>query len=137
MNLRCVGAIAIVSTLLCQTAFAEKNAMTFKNQRGSILELHILADNKIEGYFTTAVASKTCPNAINKKRPITGYLIGNAITFSVVYPMCESVLSVSGNLDNEKATIDTIAILNKQAGDITHEGPGARFIGHDSYQKIS
>lgn len=137
MNLkRCVGAIGVISTLLCQTAFAE-NEITFKNQRGSILELNILADNKIEGYFTTAVASKTCPDAINKKRPITGYLIGNAITFSVVYPMCESVLSVSGNLDNEKTTIDTISILNKQASDIIHEGPGARFIGHDSYQKIS
>ncbi len=50
--------------------------------------------------------------------------------------MCESVLSVSGNFDNEKKAIDTIAILNKQASDITREGPGARFIGHDSYQKI-
>lgn len=138
MNLkRCVVAISVVSTLLCQTALAEKNELTFKNQRGSILELHLLADNKIEGYFTTAVASKTCPTAINKKRPITGYLIGNAITFSVVYPMCKSVLSVSGNLDNKKTTIDTISILNKQASDIIHEGPGARFIGHDSYQKIS
>lgn len=137
MNLkRYVGAIGVISTLLCQTAFAE-NEITFKNQRGSILELNIFADNKIEGYFTTAVASKTCPDAINKKRPITGYLIGNAITFSVVYPMCESVLSISGNLDNEKTVIDTISILNKQANDIIHEGPGARFIGHDSYQKIS
>ncbi len=138
MNLkRCVSAIGIASTLLCQTALAEKNQITFKNQRGSILELNILADNKIEGYFTTAVASKTCPDAMNKKRPITGYLIGNALTFSVVYPMCESVLSVSGNLDKKKTAIDTISILNKQASDIIHEGPGARFIGHDSYQKIS
>ena len=137
MNFKqCLSAIAIASTL-CQTAFAETNDITFKNQRGSILELNILADNKIEGYFTTAVASKTCPDAINKKRPITGYLIGNALTFSVVYPMCESVLSVSGNLDNEKTAIDTISILNKQASDIIHEGPGARLIGHDSYQKIS
>ncbi|MDI9819768.1 MULTISPECIES: avidin/streptavidin family protein [unclassified Legionella] len=127
---------AVATTLLCQAVFAEKNEITFKNQRGSVLELNILADNKIAGYFTTAVASKTCPEAVNKKRPITGYLIGNAITFSVVYPMCESVLSVSGNFDNEKKSIDTLAILNKQATDVTHEGPGARFIGHDSYQKI-
>lgn len=51
--------------------------------------------------------------------------------------MCDSVLSVSGNLDNEKTAIDTLSILNKQATDITREGPGARFIGHDSYQRIS
>lgn len=97
-----LSVITAATALLCQAAFAEKSELTFKNQRGSILELNILADNKINGYFTTAVASKTCPEAINKKRPITGYLIGNAVTFSVVYPMCESVLSVSGNFDSEK-----------------------------------
>ncbi len=133
---RCLSVITVATTLLSQTVFAEKNEITFQNQRGSILKLNILADNKINGYFTTAVASKTCPEAINQKRPITGYLVGNAITFSVVYPMCESVLSVSGNFDNQKTVIDTITILNKQANDITREGPGARFIGHDSYQKV-
>jgi len=129
-------ASTIISSLLSQSAFAEQNAITFKNQRGSILELSILADNKIEGYFTTAVASKTCPQAINKKRPITGYIVGNALTVSVVYPMCDSVLSISGNFDKAQKSIDTISILNKQAVDITHEGPGARFIGHDFYNKI-
>lgn len=50
--------------------------------------------------------------------------------------MCESVLSITGNFDEAQSSIDTISILNKQATDIIHEGPGARFIGHDSYQKI-
>jgi hypothetical protein len=127
---------AIASFLLAQPVFAKKNIMIFKNQRGSILELNNLSDNKIEGYFTTAVASKTCPQAINKKRPITGYMVGNALTFSVVYPMCDSVLSITGNFDKAQESIDTISILNKQAADIIHEGPGARFIGHDSYNKI-
>jgi hypothetical protein len=63
-------------------------------------------------------------------------MIGNALTFSVVYPMCDSVLSVTGNLDKDKTIIDTLSILNKQADDIIHEGPGARFIGHDSYKKV-
>lgn len=126
----------IASLLLAHSAFAEKHTMIFKNQRGSTLELNILSDNKIEGYFTTAVASKSCPQAINKKRSITGYMVGNALTFSVVYPMCESVVGITGNFDQEKKSIDTIAIINKQATDITHEGPGARFIGHDFYNKI-
>lgn len=51
--------------------------------------------------------------------------------------MCEFVLSVTGNLDETQASIDTISILNKQATDIIHEGPGARFIGHDSYRKMA
>ncbi len=136
MNFKKFFYISTIASLLTQSAFAEPNTITFKNERGSILELNFLPDNRVEGSFTTAVASKTCPEAINKKRPITGYIVGNALTFSVVYPMCESVLSVTGNLDETQASIDTISILNKQATDITHEGPGARFIGHDSYSKI-
>ncbi len=89
-----------------------------------------------QGDFTTAVASKTCPQAVGKKRPITGYLVGNALSFSVVYPMCDSVLSITGNFDKDKSIIDTLSILNKQADDIVHEGPGARFIGHDFYKKV-
>lgn len=126
----------IVSSLLSQSAFAEQHPIPFKNQGGSILELNILSDKKIEGYYTTAVASKTCPHAFNKKRPITGYIIGNALTFSVVYPMCHSTLSISGNFDKAQESIDTMFILNKQTTDITHEEPGAHFIGHDSYNKV-
>lgn len=126
----------VFSFFLWQPLFAEQKITTFKNERGSVLELTKLSDNKIEGYFTTAVASKTCPQAINTRRPITGYMVGNALTFSVVYPVCNSVLSVSGNFDKDQKIIDTISILNKQSSDITHDGPGARFIGHDSYKKI-
>lgn len=128
----------IASVLLAQPIYAEPdNSLTFKNKRGSLLELVIQSDNQITGYFTTAVASKSCPDAIGTKRPITGYMVGNALTFSVVYPMCQSVLSFSGNFTKNQNNIDTISILTHQAMDITHEGAGARFIGHDSYKKIS
>ncbi|WP_454782099.1 avidin/streptavidin family protein [Legionella sp. WA2022007384] len=137
MNFKSFFCLTIVaSSLLAQSVYAEQKTISYKNERGSILELNILADNKIEGYFTTAVASKTCPQAINQKRPIIGYMVGNALSFSVVYPMCESVLSISGHFDKNQQAIDTISILSKQASDITHEGPGARFIVHDSYKKI-
>ncbi|CAM2889598.1 Avidin family [Legionella steigerwaltii] len=125
-----------LSSLCTHSVFAAQKTVTYKNERGSILELNIVADNKVEGYFTTAVASKTCPQAIKQKRPITGYTVGNVLSFSVVYPMCESVLSVSGHFDKNQQAIDTISILNKQASDIAHEGPGARFIGHDAYKKM-
>lgn len=126
----------IVSTLLAPIAEAQEMITTYKNQRGSVLEIQKLADNMITGYFTTAVASKTCPQAINQKRPITGYMIGNAMSFSIFYPMCDSVLSIAGNISADGTAIDTLSILNKQAEDVTKEGPGARYIGHDTYQKV-
>ena len=138
MNIKTLCYIPLLaSALLSQSIDAATYTLTFKNQRGSVLELNITEDNKIDGYFTTAVASKTCPQAIGKKQPITGYIIGNALTFGVAYPMCESVLSITGNFTNNQEAIDTVSILNHQAEDITHEGPGARFIGHDTYKKIS
>jgi hypothetical protein len=137
MNFKTLCFTTIISSaLVCQPIYAVQNNLIFKNQRGSILELSSLANNKIEGYFTTAVASKACPDAIGAKRPIIGYTVGNAMTFSVFYPMCNSVLSITGNFNKNQASLDTISILNLQANDITHEGPGARFIGHDSYKKI-
>jgi hypothetical protein len=128
-------ATTIVSAMLCQSVFAEQKSIKFKNQRGSILELNVLPDNNIEGFFTTAVAAK-CPQAINQKRPIRGYAVGNALTFSIVYPMCNSVVSITGNFDKRQKSIDTIAIVNKQADDVTQNGLGARFIVHDTYQRI-
>lgn len=128
--------VFVASTLISMPNYAQQDALNFKNSRGSILELKTLSDNKVEGYFTTAVASKTCPQAIGKKRPITGYAVGNTITFSVVYPMCGSVLSFNGNFTKKGNVIDTISILTHQAQDITHEGPGSRFIGHDRFKKI-
>ncbi|WP_419418957.1 avidin/streptavidin family protein [Legionella sp. D16C41] len=136
MKLSAFGLLAILFSLGCQSALAQQ-VISLKNERGSVLKVIKLADNRIKGYFTTAVASKSCPQAINVKRPITGYYVGNTITFSVVYPMCESVLSISGNFNKSEQTLDTISILNKQATDITHEGPGARFIGHDFYKRLN
>ena len=94
-------ASTIISSLLSQSAFAEQHAITFKNQRGSILELNILADNKIEGYFTTAVA----PNLPHQ---------------------CDS--SEQFEIKKHKnILLIQFSILNKQAVDITHEGPGSTF----------
>lgn len=138
MNIKTIFYTAIIaSSFVSQSINAQDQIQTFKNQRGSILELSVLKNNKIEGYFTTAVASKSCPQAINQKRPIIGYIVGNALTFSVVYPMCDSVLSITGNISKDKKAIDTLSILNKQANDVSHEGPGARFIGHDTYEQIA
>ncbi|HCR5128265.1 TPA: hypothetical protein OO044_001430 [Legionella pneumophila] len=68
---------------------------------------------------------------------MTGYAVGNTVTFSVVYPACGSVLSFSGNFTKKGNIIDTISIVTHQAQDITHEGPGAHFIGHDRFKKVA
>lgn len=39
---------------------AQQTQNLYKNQRGSVLEIFELDDHKIEGFFTTAVTSKTC-----------------------------------------------------------------------------
>ncbi len=49
--------------LLSTTSYALDKTITFKNQRGSTLEITFLADNQLIGYFTTAVASKSCPRS--------------------------------------------------------------------------
>ena len=139
MNLKALCCSTLMaSALFCQPALAAQDStITFKNLRGSLLELTVKADNQITGYFTTAVASKSCPDAIGTKRPIVGYTVGNAVTFSVVYPKCEAVLNFSGNFTKNQSKIDTISLLTHQSTDITHEGPGARFIGHDIFKKTS
>lgn len=127
-------------SLLCATsavyAASVPPTFNFQNQRGSVLNIMMLDNHSITGTFTTAVASKTCPQAVNQTRPIKGYWIGNAVSFSVFYPDCGSVLSIIGNLSQDQTSLDTMSILNKQAEDVTTEGPGARFIGHDFYRVL-
>ncbi|MBA2653005.1 MAG: hypothetical protein H0U73_12190 [Tatlockia sp.] len=135
MTLKNLACTILATTLICPAGFAE-GIQTYKNQRGSLLELEVMPDNKIQGFFTTAVASKSCQEAIGKKQPIIGYTVGNVLTFSVVYPSCGSVVSITGNFGKKQTKIDTLSIVNHQSVDITHEGPGSRFIGHDSYRKI-
>lgn len=108
----------------------------YKNQRGSILELDILPNNKIQGNFITAVASKECQSVIGKKQSIIGFWTGNAITFSVVYDQCGSLYSVTGNFDMEQNTIDVIGLINHQSNDIAGQDCGTRFIAHDIYTAI-
>ncbi|KTC65031.1 Uncharacterised protein (plasmid) [Legionella adelaidensis] len=105
----------------------------YKNQRGSLLELTFLPDNKTEGYFTSAVASKECPQAIGQRHPIIGYWIGNALTFSVIYEQCGSLYSVVGNFDKMQNSIDVIGLINHQSDDIVGKDCSARFISHDTY----
>ena len=126
-----------LSLLLQTLAFAESNIVTFKNKRGSILTLNLDKGEILTGTFKTAVASKECQEAINLQRPLTGFKAENAITFSVNYPKCGSVLTFIGNIDEAKGIIDTTAILARNATDISTEGPGSRLIVHDVFKKIS
>lgn len=121
--------------ILSQNSYAENKIITYKNTRGSILKLQINSDNTLSGYFTTAVASKECQQAIGMKRPIVGYIAKNALTFSVSYPEC-GVLNFIGNIENKQTVIDTTAIVAHPSSQIEKEGPGARMISHDVFIKV-
>lgn len=136
MKLKYTGYIAILSlALLSQSVFATNDTITYKNTRGSTLTLKFGSDNTLAGVFTTAVASKECQQAIGMKRPIVGYTANNAITFSVNYPECGSVVTFIGNIENNKKVIDTTAIVAHPSIQIAKEAVGARMISHDVFSR--
>ncbi|EKD71293.1 MAG: hypothetical protein ACD_46C00221G0018 [uncultured bacterium] len=139
MKLKNICYIAVILSLFSQSVFAdkntEKNTITYQNTRGSILKLSINSDNTLTGFFTTAVASKECQQAIGVKRPIVGYITKNALTFSVNYPEC-GVLTFIGNIEDNQKIIDTMAIVAHSSNHIAKEGPGARMISHDVFNRV-
>ena len=109
---------------------------TYKNARGSVLKLKFNDDNTITGTFITAVASKECQQAIGTRKPVTGYITKNSIAFVVSYPECGAVVSLAGNIEDNKSLIDTTAIIVHSTAHIATEGPGARMISHDVFNKV-
>ncbi|KTC96100.1 avidin/streptavidin family protein [Legionella erythra] len=137
MNLKAITCAALVTLSAgTQAATADRETITYKNERGSVLTLHFTSKDTLSGTFTTAVASKECQQAIGNQRPVIGYIVKNAITISVDYPACGSVLAFIGNIEQDKATIDVTAILAHQSTHIATQGPGARFIGHDVFKRV-
>lgn len=110
--------------------------MVFKNNYGSILEITVNDDDSVQGYFTTKVATKDCPQVVGQKRPVVGFLTGNALTLSIDYPSCGSALSIIGNLKKDNNIIDTTWVAAHQV-DPTKDRLSARFIGHNKYKRIS
>lgn len=129
----CSLAIGLIST--ASAATAENDTSTWKNTRGSTLTLQFLDKNAISGTFTTAVATKQCPKAVGLKRDINGFVVKNAITISVSYPDCGTVLTFIGNIDKQNGTLETTSILAQQADQVFVEGNGIQLITHDSFKK--
>jgi hypothetical protein len=137
MTLKKLGFVALTGLfLLSQTALAENDMLIYKNTRGSTLKLRMNPDNTLSGIFTTAVASKECPQAIGTDKPLLGYVANNAIVFSVSYPECGSIVGFTGNIEKNNSLIDVTAIIAHQTKDIGSEGPGARMISHDIFNQI-
>ena len=137
MNLKRLGYTAVLSfAFLSQMSFAaEQETMVFKNLHGSILEITIGKDDSVQGYFTTKVATKDCQQVVGQKRPVVGFLTGNALTLSIDYPSCGSALSIIGNLKDKKF-LDTTWIATHQA-DPSKNSLSAQFMGHNKYIRIS
>jgi len=131
-----IGLFSIVLPLSSQTAFSASDTITYQNTRGSVLTLKFGPNPVLTGQFTTAVASKECQQAIGTHRPIVGYIVDNALAFSVSYPMCGSVITLIGNIEKNKALIDMTGIVAHQSTNIAKEGPGARMISHDVFTRV-
>lgn len=127
--------LAIGLTLTANAATAESDTSTWKNARGSTLTLQFLDKNALSGTFTTAVATKQCPKAVGMKRDINGFIVKNAITISVSYPDCGTVLTFIGNIDKQNGTLETTSILAQQADQVFAEGNGIQLITHDSFKR--
>ncbi len=128
MILKTVTCVAIISmAFMSQTSFA--NTLTYKNTRGSVLELQIDSKDTLSGKFITAVASKKCQQVIGSKRPVTGF-----ITFSISYPDCGSVVTFIGHMNKDKKIIDTTALVAHQ-NQMFAQGPGTQFISHDPFKQ--
>jgi hypothetical protein len=136
MNFKRLGYTALFSLSLgSQMGFAAPEPMVFKNNYGSILEISVADNTSVTGYFTTKVATKDCPQVINQKRPVVGFLSGNALTLSINYPDCGSAVSIIGNLKDDNKSIDTTWMIAHQLASANNLN--AQFIGHQNYQRVT
>ncbi|MFT4058280.1 MAG: avidin/streptavidin family protein [Legionella sp.] len=130
MKLSVLAGVALLGLFVNQAGAADQaTTLHYKNLRNSTLELNFSNGDNVTGLFTTAVATKECEDVVGVARPVTGYVLGNAITFSVEYPTCGSVVSFSGHLNEDKSKITTIAI-------VTHQNTkhfGSQFISNDVF----
>lgn len=137
MKFNLLGSAAIISLALMSNALHAKNdAVTYKNTRGSTLELQFSSDDTLTGTFTTAVATKECQQAVGMKRPVVGYIVNDVITVSVSYPTCGTVLTFIGNINKDKGAIDATAILARPTHQVYAKGAGVQFLSHDEFKRV-
>jgi hypothetical protein len=135
MKFKNLGSVVLFGgSLISQAGFATQQTMVFKNNYGSILELIVAEDSSVKGYFTTKVATKDCPQAIGQKRPVLGFLAGNALSLSINYPDCGSALSINGNLKEKNQAMDTTWIVSHQL--VSVNTLKAQFIGNNIYKRV-
>lgn len=126
-----------VIVICSSTAIAKNDLIThYKNARGSNLTVQVDENNNITGTFTTAVATKQCPQAVGVEQSIIGYIVNNALTISIAYPDCGSVLTFIGNIDKNSGYIDVTSILAQQSNKILDNGNGVQLITHDTFKRL-
>jgi len=129
----------ILGVVICNYAFAvTSNTINFKNQRGSTMKLIWKEDLKntgtLSGTFITAVGN--CKKDMGVEMPLTGYFNGNAIALTVNFPHCNQVVSITGNISEDKNTINTLWLDTVASSDPSGKNWNSNIIGYDSYQKI-
>lgn len=133
-----LAAIKFTSVLGAALDAGDAETFVLKNNRGSVLQLtkhfsndHINAGT-ITGTFTTAVARKHCKDVIGVPMPITGFFNGDAVSYSINYPTCKSVIATTGNFDT-KNNLHVLWIVTSQAENSETTDWNSRLVGHDDY----
>lgn len=111
-------------------------SITYKNHRGSVLELQFSDKNQLNGFFTTAVASKECSDVIGTKIPVIGYVDSTAITISMNYPSCGSIVTLTGHVSANKDKINAIALIAHQQS-LFAQGAGTETITNEVFSRES
>jgi len=135
--------VSMLAMMFCVNSYAfnfANKTVQFRNHHGS--KFTVIGHKKghlsgtFTGTFTSAVALPHCSRIVNKARPITGFYNGNAISITVNYPSCGTILTWIGNVDR-KQNFHAMWLDTTQAADPHGKNFGSRTIGHEVFQAIS
>lgn len=132
--------LALISILSLSTlAHAQPQTLTFKNQRGSTMNITLTEEGNstgtIKGTFTTAVGS--CQIEVGKPMALAGFYSGNAVTLSVNYPKCKKTIAMIGHFTKDRTELNTLWMVAEESADPQGKNWNANIVGSDHYAKLT
>ena len=129
--------VLVSSLFIASSSTADQKAI-YQNQRGSTLTLQWQGDEKqtgtLTGTFITVVGN--WPADMNKPMPLTGFFNGNAVAFTVNFPNCKQIVSITGNVIKDGDEIPTLALGIAQNEYPTGKNWNSNIIVADVYKKV-
>jgi hypothetical protein len=120
---------------------ADHGEIKYRNQRGSMMVLnwHSDKDEKantgtLTGTFTSTVG---CKAGVNKPMPIMGVYSGNAISLSINFPECHSVVAITGNINADASELQTLWLRAGDVKDAAGKNWDSNVVGSDYFRKVN